>query len=176
MYHISANEVVGRRISDTRRELGMSREKLADRINELTNIHITADMLGRYERGERGIDQDELVAIAIGLGCSIQNLIDTIDPRLGELPDPKRQISRLTPEEHKIMRTIATEWRGDRRALIIADGCYAALPEKYALRAIMGLMEQVSLALAAGEIKADALPSGLPHLEDKIGALLSKKR
>ena len=132
----------------------------------MCNIHVTTDMIGRYERGERGINQDELVAIAVGLGCSLQNLIDTIDPRIGELPEPKRQISRLSPEEHIIMRKIATEW-------IIADGCYAALPEKYALQAIMGLMEQVSLALIAGDIQASSLPKGLPYLEEKIGALLS---
>ena len=173
MYKIDANRIVGQKIHETRNLLGISQETLSDRINDACNIHVTMDMLGRYERGERKIDQDTLVAIAIGLETSLQNLQDLIDPRNENQDAAPRQIKRLSPEEHNIFRHMATTWRGDRRALIIADGCYMALPEAYAARAILGVMTEVTRALADGAISPADLPAGLPYLERKIGDLIA---
>lgn len=175
MYKINANAQVGHRVFETRQLLGISMETLSDRINDACGVHISADMIGRYERGERKIDQDTLVALAIGLETSIQNLIDGIDPRNGALPAKHRPLSRLSPEEHNILRNIATDFTGDRRALIIAIGCYAAMPAAYRLQAIMDLMSTVTRSIADGSTSPADLPAGLPYLEQHLGGLISKE-
>jgi len=174
MYNICAQKIVGNKILQTRSAMGISRETLSDRINDACGMCITADMIGRYERGERRIDQDTLVAVAIGLDTSLQNLQDGIDPRNGEPPEMPRKINRLGQMEHRIYSDIAARWHGDTKALAIATACYCSLPEEYRLRAVMSIVEEMSKALAAGDIKYTDLPEGLPYLQDQIGALSRK--
>ena len=174
MYTINANRIAGRKAAETRKAARLSQEALADIINTTTNIHVTPHMIGRYERGECGIDEDTVVALAIGLDTALQNIQDGIDPRNGEPPETPRQIHRLGQMEHRIYSDIAAHWHGDTKALAIATACYCALPEDYRLRAIMGIMVEVSGALSAGAISASSLPEGLPYLEDQIGALSQK--
>lgn len=171
MYIINANEIISKKIAETRSALGISQEALADSISENTNIHITPHMIGRYERCESRIDGNTMVALAIGLDTALQNLQDGVDPRNGEPPAQSRRINRLGQMEHRIYSDIAATWRGDSKALAIATACYCALPEEYAFRAIMGIMEEVSNALRDGVISASDLPDGLPYLEERIGAL-----
>lgn len=174
MYNISANNIVGRKIFETRSMLNISQETLSDRINDACGIHISSHMIGRYERGERTIDEDTLVAIAIGLETSLQNLQDGIDPRNGEPPAAPRRINKLGQFEHKIYTDIAANWHGDSKALAIANACYCMLPDEYRIKAIMGIMEQVAIAISSGDINPEKLPDGLPYLQDKIGALSKK--
>ena len=174
MYIINANKIAGRKAAETRKAAGISQEALAEIINSTTNIHITPHMIGRYERGESGIDEDTVVALAIGLDTALQNIQDGIDPRNGEPPEVPRRINRLGQMEHRIYSDVAAKWHGDTKALAIATACYCALPEKYRLNAILGIMVELSKALSDGVISPSALPEGLPYLEQQIGALSQK--
>lgn len=176
MYHINANTIAGQNLSRLRDDARISQSALADRINASCDLHFTSAMVGRFERGERGLELDDLVAMAIGLDCSMQAALDMVDPRLSNLPATYNAIARLTTEEHAVFRKMATDWRGDRKAYIIATALYMALPEKYALAVIMGMVEQMSLALAAGDLSPADLPQNLPYLENSIGALSEKLR
>lgn len=173
MHNILANEIVAKKIAITRAESGLSQEQLSDIINNTTNIHITPTMVGRYERGESRMDNSTTIAMAIGLDTAVQNLLDGADPRNGEPPAP-RKINRLGKFENRIYSEIAANWHGDTKALAIATGCYCALPEEYRLRAILGIMVEISKALSDGAITHAALPDGLPYLEQQIGALSIK--
>lgn len=166
---------VGKNLSSIRKLRGLTLEGLADRVKSEAGVNMSPSQLGRYERNERSVSVNDLIILAIALDCNVQTLLDGIDPRMGELAETKREVSRLSPEDHRILRYIATDWGGDIHALMIADGCYAALPSDYAVRAMMALMGEVASALANGEMDASSLPPGLPYLEERIGNLINGK-
>ena len=60
----------GSNIRQIRKRAGLSQEELADR----SGLHRT--YIGGIERGERNPSLENIVALAVGLGCSLEELFD----------------------------------------------------------------------------------------------------
>ncbi len=166
---------IGENIRSVRRLRGMTAEELAQAIQTKCDYTITDGAIRRWERNERSITVDDLIMLAVSLECSLQTLLDGLDPRMGDVPETHGKIGMLSPEDHQILRHLATDWRGDIHALIVADGVYGCLPERLAMDAIMHMMELLQLGIQSGEIRVKDLPQGLPYLEEKIGGLANGK-
>lgn len=63
-------EVMTVRIREARREAGMTQKELA------TAIGVTEPAISHYETGRRQITVSKLVAIAMALGCSLDDLCE----------------------------------------------------------------------------------------------------
>lgn len=162
---------VGENIRSVRRLRGMTGEALSRAIQAKCGCTISDGAIRRWERNERSVTVGDLIMLAIALDCSLQTLLDGLDPRMGNVPETKGKIGMLSPEDHQILRHLATDWRGDIHALIVAMGVYGALPEPYARDAMIGLMLQMAEAIRNGELSVHDLPDGIPYLEKKIGGL-----
>lgn len=165
------NKAIGSNIRSIRKLRGISADELADRVMQLAGYPISAGTIRRYERGDRLVSGEEIVLLAIALDCSVQAILDGVDPRMGTVKKTGRMVGRLSPEDHRILRSLATDWDGDVHALIIAGGVYAAFPPERRREAIMGLMSHMDEAIRAGEISVEDLPQGLLYLQQEIGSL-----
>lgn len=166
---------VGENIRSVRRLRGMTGEALSRAIQSKCGCTISDGAIRRWERNERAVSVDDLIMLAIALDCSLQTLLDGLDPRMGDVPETKGKIGMLSPEDHQILRHLATDWRGDIHTLIVADGVYGCLPEHLALEVIMYMMELLHRGIQSGEVRVQDLPQGLPYLEEKIGGLANGK-
>lgn len=168
------NAKAGNLLRENRLMCGMSADQLSDAVMEKCGADISPGAIRRYERGERGLSLEDTILFAVAMDINVQNLLEGLDPRQTSLPKHKR-IGKLSNIVHDILVKIATEWRGNVDALMIACAVYSSLPTKYALAAIMGLMEQLHLALKDGAIAVNDLPQGLSILEQEIGKLSQKE-
>lgn len=134
-------------------------------------IGITQDDVRKYERGERALTVEKMISFSVALGCSPQNILEGMDPRLKSSRSSVREIRMMTQEEHQIMLHMATDWAGDRRALIIAIGIYMAIPPHRRREIIMAMELQKDKALASGEITEEELPSGIDYMQQALGEL-----
>lgn len=165
---------LGHNIRNRRKSRNLSADQLAAIVSQVSGSDISGDALLLYEHGSRPLTVERLFDIAEALECSVQDLVNGLDRRHGPTPEDGREIPQLTAEEHQIFTRIATDWRGDKHALIIANGVYSALPEAYALDSMLELLANMTRALSAGAIRPEDLPAGLPYLEDRVGALAQK--
>lgn len=165
---------LGHNIRTRRKSRRLSADQLAAIVSQLSGTEISGDAILSYEKGARPLTVERLFDLAEALECSTQDLVNGLDRRHGPAPETGREIRLLSAEEHRIFTHIATDWRGDSKALIIANGVYAALPEEYALDSMIGLLSNMTLALSRGEISPADLPAGLPYLEERVGALCVK--
>lgn len=133
-------------------------------------LGICQDDVRKYERGQRALTVEKLIAFSVALGCSPQNVLDGLDPRIGAT-GTSGEIKMMTQLEHDIMMHMATDWDGDRKALIIADGIYMAIPPKRRREIIMALALQAEQAIANGEIEKCSLPDGMEYMLQALGGL-----
>lgn len=171
---MSIRKKAGEILRENRLMCGMSAEQLSDEVFDRFGVEISPSAIRRYERAERDLTLADTVMFAVAMDINIQNLVEGLDPRQPERTGHKK-IGKLSAVVHDVLVNIATEWRGNVDSLIIACAVYASLPGKYALDAIMGLMEQVTLALRDGAIMPDELPNGMDILEQEIGKLSQKE-
>lgn len=134
-------------------------------------IGITPDDVRKYERGERALTVEKMISFSVALNCSAQNIIEGLDPRLKSSRSSVREIRMMTQEEHQIMMHMATDWDGDRRALIIASGIYMAIPPHRRREIIMALELQKEESLRSGEITEKDLPDGVEYMQQALGNL-----
>lgn len=167
---MSIEKKAGELLRENRLMCGMSAEQLSDAVFDRFGVEISPSAIRRYERAERCLTLADTVMFAVAMDINIQNLVEGLDPRQTSKNHHKK-IGKLSAVVHDVLLKIATEWRGNVDALIIACAVYASLPGKYALNAIMGLMEQVALALRDGAIVPEDLPNGMAILEQEIGKL-----
>lgn len=141
-------------------------------VTELSDIiHATPDDIRKYERGERLISIERMFSVAVALNCSVQNIIEGLDPRSPANRKPIAEIKMMDDEEHRIMYHMATTWNGDRKALIIFDGVYMAIPPERRREVVMFLDMQKDEALKAGEIKPEDLPENIDYMYKALGSL-----
>ena len=155
---------VGHNLRHERLQMGLTADDVEDRSG------IKAGEIRRYERGERAVNIEALVILAVAIGCGLPSLLDGVDPRLDH-DGEHETLPMLNAEEHNILRRIATTFQGDKLAFCMASGTYAALPSKYRREVVMEMMLQVGRALDAGDLKPDALPDNMRYLEDAVGSL-----
>lgn len=167
---MSIEERAGEILRENRQMCGMSAERLSDAVMEKFGADISGGTIRRYERGERTYPLVDAILLAAAMDINTQNLIEGLDPRNASAL-PTRQIGKLSPVVHDVLVDIATKWRGNVDALMIACAVYTKLPPKYAHAAIMGLVEQAHMAMADGALKQDDLPQGLSILQQEIGKL-----
>ena len=141
-------------------------------VTELSEIiPATPDDIRKYERGERLISIERMFSVAVALNCSVQNIIEGLDPRSKNIKKPTSEIKMMDEQEHRIMYHMATTWNGDRKALIILVGVYMALPPKRRREIAMYLDMQKDEALKAGEIKPEDLPENIDYMYKTLGSL-----
>lgn len=151
--------------------LRKSRDLSAAELAEI--IGITPNDVRKYERGERSMTVEKMIAFSVALNCSPQNMIEGLDPRTGERVGGG-EIRMMSADEHKIMMHMATDWDGDRKALIIADGIYMAIPPHRRREIIMALALQAEQAIANGEIERCSLPDGTEYMLQALGGLYAR--
>lgn len=167
------NDRVGSNLRNIRLARGLTAEELSSLLIEKYGIDMSSYALLRYERGHARLTVEDKIILSHALDCNAYALEDGADPDGPVVPEG-REVKKLGAEEHQILHRIATSWPGDRRALILAIGCYAALPEAYALNAMLALGAEVTRALADGAISPNALPAGLPYLEQHLGTMAAR--
>lgn len=165
---------LGSNIRTRRKSRSLSADQLADIVTQISGVDMSGDSLLTYEYGSRPLSVERLFDIAEALDCSTQDLVKGLDRRHGPAPETVREIPQLSASDHNTLTRIATTWKGDKHALIVAIAVYAALPEEYALDALMGILSNMSLALHHGDMKPEDLPEDLPYLEEYAGALAVK--
>lgn len=161
---------VGRNIRAARDRRGWSSAELAERITaRYPDMQISDSSVRKFERGERVMPYSLIVRLSVVLDCAVQTLIDGTDPRhpLDRAAPAVAEFGILTDAEHAAFRYMATEWNGDRHALIIFNQLYMALPVRYRREAPLSLLAQTELALNDGAISMDQLPPDLDYLEQK---------
>lgn len=167
-------ERVGLNIKSMRMIRAMTLDKLSQRIEQLTGETITANTIGKYERGAILPGLDKLMLLAIGLDCNLTSLQEGIDPRR-EAKTEFREMRMLSEQSGDIMRWVSSEWEGDTDALITSFGLYAATPGEFRRHALMELIEQKNAAIKAGDMAEDDIPEcvkrGLPHMLESLGGL-----
>ena len=159
---------LGRNLKAIREKRGLTAEQVAERIG------ITADSVYKYERGERRLSVEVMMQGVAALEDSVMNVLRGLDPR--GYHDDGKAYNILSPSESKIMRYLATDWKGDIHALVIADGLYAALPEEYRREVIMAMVMQADRAVADGKLKQDQLPEGMEYMLQQLGKLYDVRR
>lgn len=169
---MTMDEKAGAILRENRKMCGMTAEQLSDAVRQKCGVEISAGAIRRYERGERSIALTDAILFAVAMDINVQNLLEGLDPRNEPAGAPRHQMRQLSPVVHDILVDVATRWRGDVDALMVACAVYAALPAQYALPAIMGLMEQMTKALQSGDLKPGEVPQGLSMLEEAIGRLI----
>lgn len=152
---------IGSNIRAVRLLRRLTSDELADRMGDGT----TGRTVRHYETGARSVSVPQLMRISVALDCSFQTLVQGLDPRV---PDDTgfMEYNTLTPAEHAVFRRMATEWDGDRHALVIFISLYMSLPPLYRREAPLSLLAQVQLAISNGDISADDLPAGLDYMEN----------
>ena len=165
---------LGQNIRIRRKSRSLSADQLADIVSQISGADISGDAILTYEHGTRPLTVERLFDIAEALECSTQDLENGLDRRHGPAPETNREIPMLRPEDHNMLTRIAANWKGDRHALILTIAVFTALPDAYALDALMGLLSNMSLVLHHGDMKPEDLPEGLPYLEEYAGALAVK--
>lgn len=167
-------ERVGLNIKSMRMIRAMTLDKLSQRIEQLTGETITANTIGKYERGTILPGLDKLMLLAIGLDCNLTSLQEGIDPRR-EAQTEFREMRMLSGQSGDIMRWVSSEWEGDTDALITSFGLYAATPGEYRKFAMMELFQQMQRAIDAGAITWEEIPepirNGIPHVQVLLGGL-----
>ena len=165
---------LGSNIRNRRKSRNLSADQLAAAVAQVSGVDISGDALLTYEHGSRPLSVERLFDIAEALDCSTQDLVNGLDRRHGPAPETAREIPQLSTEDHNTLTRIASQWRGDKHALILTMAVFTALPDAYALDALIGLLSNMSLALHAGDLRQEDLPDGLPYLEEYAGALAVK--
>lgn len=134
-------------------------------------VGISPDDVRKYERGERALTVEKMISFAVAVNCSLPSMLEGLDPRMGEQQRLTRELRLLSRNEHGILHYMATEWDGDRKALIISDGVYMAIPPYRRREVIMTLELQKEAALRCGEITEDDLPEDVEYMQEKLGQL-----
>lgn len=156
---ISAKKL-GENIRAARTRRGISAEALAERLG------VSVRTVRSYETAERTVDVPMLVRLAVALGCSLQTLMQGLDPRvIGDAGFEEYKI--LTAEEHEVFRHMATTWDGDRASLITFIALYMALPVRYRREAPLSLLAQMELAIKDGAVSREDLPQGIERMEER---------
>lgn len=159
---------LGRNLKNFRLLRGLSVDKLAEIIG------ITADSVRKYERGERKMSVEDMIGFSIALDCDEQNILQGLNPSKDSIPSPF-EIKKISNDERKILRTMSTTWKGDRKSLIILDGEYMVLPESRRLDIAMYIQLQIDEAIKAGEISISDLPENIDYLQRIIGKKSEKE-
>lgn len=157
------------RLGDNIRRIRKLRGLTAAELSQ--KLDITPDELRKYERGERTLSVERMITFASALDCSVQNLLEGLDSRSGGMLPSSNLIRMMTPDEHRIMHYMATDWDGDVRALIIACGIYMVLPPRRRREAMMAMDVIKDEALLANEISPADLPEDMEYFQRALGAL-----
>lgn len=92
--------VIGQRIRNTRLELGMSREVLAEKAD------LNPGYLGQLERGEKNATLVTIEKVAVALGISYEEIFENLTPGKTNQPSPAAKcyelIDELTPGEQEL--------------------------------------------------------------------------
>ena len=158
----SVSKIVGNNIRNMRKIRGMTIEQAADL------CEITKDAWRKYEKGERSLTVEDMLQIADVLNCSEQNFLRGLR---GEPEPTVKEIRKLDRDEHEILEHISTDFRGDRKALIIATGVYASIPPQRRREIMLVLNMQMEDSIRCGEIAAESLPRGTEYMQAALGKL-----
>lgn len=157
------------KLGENLKEIRLMRNLSVVQLSEI--LDISPDDVRKYERGERALTVEKMMFFATALNCSPQNIIEGLDPRTGAKVKSNKEIRLMSAAEHKIMYYMSTEWEGNKKALIIANGIYMAIPPKRRREIVMALELQKDEALRKGEITCADLPEDIEYLEQALGNL-----
>ena len=94
---------IGERIAERRRELGLTQESLAEKMN------VSVQMVSNLENGKKGIRPENLVKLCDALSVSTDYvLLGKSSP--SDLSDMAKKLSALPPEKLEILRSIIGSW------------------------------------------------------------------
>lgn len=156
------SKIIGTNIRNMRTIRHFTIQQLAD----LSGIN--AESIYKYERGERGLTVEDMLRLSDALNCSEQNFTKGLH---GEARVTPKEIRRLDADEHEVLEHIATDFHGDRKALIIATGVYASIPPQRRREIILTLTMQMEDSIHCGEITAESLPRGTEYMKEALGKL-----
>ena len=159
------SKTLGNNLKTLRKQCGFTAEELG------ALLGISEDEIRKYERGDRAPSIEKAIAVSVALNCSPQAIIEGLDPRSGRKLSSASPMRIPSPEEHRILHYMATDFDGDTKALLIGIGAYMALPPKRRREVMMGLDMQVDEALAKHEISPEDLPEGMDYLRQSLGGL-----
>lgn len=119
---------LGENLRNVRKTRGMSLMKLSNRIAELFNVDISANLISMWERGERRVSVEHLNYLCKALDCT-PNLIC---PGFNQKPSERliEELGALPKNEQEILEFAATRWEGNSHALIQFCGLYMSLPRR----------------------------------------------
>lgn len=133
-------------------------------------LGITEDSIRKLERGDRRMTVEGMIHYANTLNCDEQNILTGLNPQKNvELPEA--EIKMLSAPERKILNRMSTTWKGNRKALIILDGVYMALPEERRREIAMYVEMQKDEALKNHEISSADLPDGIEEMQKVLGGM-----
>ncbi len=106
------SEYIGARIRRRRKELNLTQEQLAERID------IASNYLGQIENGRRGVNITNLIKLANALNVTFDYLMSDVNQAaIEEAEDNKKQwlalLSRRTPKEQRLLIKIASDLSRD---------------------------------------------------------------
>ncbi len=89
--------LLAQNIKSFREEKGMSREQLAKLVSEKTGRVVTTDVIGTYERGNRGVSVETLAALADIFGVKTDVLLGRSTTLSNDVDDESdKQLEELT--------------------------------------------------------------------------------
>lgn len=145
-------------------------------VDELSRLAgIAMDSEYRMERGERAISTDMKHRLASVLQCSPEALEDGIgvNADADDLP-LKHKLRATAHDEHRILRRLASEWRGNVRAFVLFIGLVTAFPPEILRDMYMTALIHRDELLSDGRLRLDELPEALEELEAEVVALSKK--
>ena len=94
---------MGDRIAHRRRELGLTQEELAERMN------VSVQMISNLENGKKGARPENIVKLCAELSVSADYILRGRRAE-GELSDMARRLENLPEEKIDILRSIIDSW------------------------------------------------------------------
>lgn len=125
-------DVIGRWITEGREETGMTQADLGERLGELLGKPWSRQAVSAAEKGRRAFTAAELVALAVALGCSVEDLleppVDVQEITLLEGPPlPSRHLRTVGSTNTDLqdavdsMQALREAWEAERRDGKVTD-------------------------------------------------------
>lgn len=162
------NCIQGRNIRRLRTSQGLTLTQLAERVSQLADEDVSANLLGCWERGTRTISSEWIMYLSQALHCPYSQLYTGADYRLTVNSQVEQMMSEFAalPEDAKqTLLSVAQAFDGDKLALIkYIQLCHFDLPREYRREVIAMGLHQREIAEIAG--KAEPKPEDVAEVTE----------
>lgn len=131
-------------IRQLRKKNGLTIKKAVDRLEECGGYPITESLFGMWERNERNVPSDQIIALAKALSCTVYDLF-SCDPPSTDIQAKRRtlldRIMSLPEDELEIIWNVSHLFEGNLHPLIHCIGMYISMDADARAESALALLE-----------------------------------